>query len=381
MALRGISVVEIAGLAPAPFAGMVLADFGAKVIRVDRFGKFKMSDGLSRGKRSIAIELKNSLGVEALKRICRKSDVLIEPFRPGVMEKLGLGPDILMKQNPKLVYARLSGFGQTGPYKHMAGHDINYIATSGILSAISRDGGKPHPPLNLAADFAGGGLTCAFGILAALLEREKSGLGQVVDVSMTAGAAYLGTFVYSLRSQIFPNPVGQNLLDTGAPFYDTCRTKDGRYVAVGALEPQFFRALIKGLKLDIDNIPPQMETERWPELRNIIEEKIGEYTMEELAAIFDGSDACVLPVLNLDEAPHHPHNKANDSFHTSDDGLLVPSPAPKLSRTPGTPSGKMNVDAGEHTREILSEYGFSDEEIQRLENDNIVNKSSYASKL
>ncbi|XP_077968930.1 alpha-methylacyl-CoA racemase-like [Styela clava] len=375
MALKGISVLELSGLAPVPFAGMVLADFGAKVTRVDRT-KGHRDDRMGRGKRSIAVDLKKPEGIEVVKRLSTKSDVIIEPFRPGVMEKLGLGPNILMKSNPRLIYARISGFGQSGPWKMMAGHDINYIATSGILSYLCRDGERPHPPINLVADFAGGGLTCAFGIVAALLEREKSGLGQVVDVSMTEGSAYVSTFAYVMKSMMFFNKPGNNLLDTGAPFYDCYTTKDGRHVAIGALEPQFYEKLIEGLGLDSDDLPSQLDIEKWPELRKSISEKVSSYTMEELNKIFEGSDACLTPVLTPEEAAQHPHNRANGSFFKTDDGQDLPTPAPRLSRTPAQADTNPGSDAGQHTREVLSEYGFTKEEIETLERKNVVNERS-----
>ena len=248
-ALQGIRVVEMAGLAPAPYCGLILADFGAEVVRVDRVGAGSM-DQLARGKRSVAVNLKSPEGVETVLRLMETADVLLEPYRPGVMERLGLGPDVACARNPRLVYARLTGFGQDGPYAPMAGHDINYIAISGALSLLGRKGEKPLAPVNLLGDFAGGGMLCALGICLALLERTHSGKGQVVDTAMVDGAAYLATFVYKFRnSGMWRDERGTNMLDSAAPFYDTYRTKDGEFMSVGAIEPQFYAALLKGCLL------------------------------------------------------------------------------------------------------------------------------------
>ncbi|XP_072814902.1 alpha-methylacyl-CoA racemase isoform X2 [Vicugna pacos] len=245
MALRGVSVLELAGLAPAPFCGMVLADFGAQVVRVDRPGVLAEPSSLSRGKRSLVVDLKQPRGAAVLRRLCARADVVLEPFRHGVMEKLQLGPEILQRENPKLIYARLSGFGQSGRFSRVAGHDINYLALSGVLSKIGRSGENPYAPLNLLADFAGGGLMCALGITLALFERTHSGRGQVIDASMVEGTAYLGSFLWKALG-LWSQPRGQNLLDGGAPFYTTYRTADGGFMAVGAIEPQFYELLIKG---------------------------------------------------------------------------------------------------------------------------------------
>lgn len=360
-ALEGIKVVEMAGLAPAPFCGMILADFGADVVRVDRPGGGSM-DRLARGKRSVAVNLKHPAAVEAVLRIAEKADVLLEPYRPGVMERHGLGPEVVMVRNPGLVYARLTGFGQHGPFAAMAGHDINYLALSGALSMLGRRGEKPLPPLNLLADFAAGGLTCALGIVLALFERVHSGRGQIVDAAMVDGAAYLSTFVHRTRG-LWSGERGTNLLDGGAPFYDTYRTQDGGYVSVGALEPQFYAALLAGLGLDPAGLPAQMDQAHWPEMAARFTEIFAGKTRAEWAAIFDGTDACVVPVLDLDELGGHPHNRVRELLGRDEHGQ--PQPAPRLSRTPGR-AGDASPEVGEHTRTVLGEYGFTPEEIARL---------------
>jgi alpha-methylacyl-CoA racemase len=364
-ALQGIRVIEMAGLAPAPFCGMILADFGADVVRVDRVGSGSM-DYLARGKRSIAVNLKAAEGVETVLRLIDRADVLLEPYRPRVMERLGLGPEIACGRNPRLVYARLTGFGQDGPYATMAGHDINYIAVSGALSLLGRKGEKPLAPVNLLGDFAGGGMLCALGILLALLERSGSGRGQIVDAAMVDGAAYLSTFVYKFRNAgMWRDERGTNLLDSGAPFYDTYQTKDGRYVSVGAIEPQFYAALLKGLGLEPATMPHQMDQSKWKETAARFSELFAAKTRDEWCAIFDGTDACVAPVLTLGEAAAHPHNQARSLLIADQARKLEPAPAPRLSRTAGDGTRPL-PGVGEHSRAVLGEYGFSAAEIARL---------------
>ncbi len=369
--LEGIRVLEFAGLAPAPYAGMILADFGAEVIRVDRSptagaGSDAVRDYLARGKRSIGINMKLAEGVAVLLSLLDRCDVLIDPFRPGVLERLGVGPDIACKRNPRLVYARLTGWGQDGPYASMAGHDINYIAISGALSTIGRAGERPVPPVNLLGDFAGGGMLCALGIALALYERNRSGQGQVVDAAMVDGAANLATFLYGLRAaNLWSGERGTNLLDTGAPFYDTYETADGKYVSVGAIEPQFYAALLSGLDLDADAMPHQMERDAWPDTHRRFAEVFRSRTRDEWAGVFDGTDACVAPVLDLDEAPQHPHNLARDTFSPGPQQSSMPSAAPRLSRTPAAASDDAPLP-GQNCAEIFSEIGLSPEEITRL---------------
>ncbi|XP_053710424.1 alpha-methylacyl-CoA racemase [Synchiropus splendidus] len=367
MALAGVRVLELAGLAPAPFCGMILADFGAKVIRVDRTKAGLPLDRQARGKRSLAINLKSPEGVAVLKKLCLQSDVLLEPYRKGVMEKLGLGPQELLKENPRLIYARLTGYGQTGTYATAAGHDINYLAVSGLLSRLGRSGEKPYAPLNLVADFAGGGLTCAMGIVLALLERTKSGRGQIIDASMVEGAAYVGSFVWKSQSiGMWDHSRGENMLDSGAPFYDTYETSDGKYMAVGAIEPQFYNQLLVGLELDSHPLPPQMSSTDWPELRRIFTERFASKTQDEWCRIFDGTDACVTPVLTFDQVSSNPHNQQRCSFIQDCNGEESPRPAPVLSRTPAQPSTAADPVIGEHTVQVLQEYGFGNAEIQLM---------------
>uniref|UniRef100_A0A1B6IRN8 Alpha-methylacyl-CoA racemase n=1 Tax=Homalodisca liturata TaxID=320908 RepID=A0A1B6IRN8_9HEMI len=363
MALRGIKVLEIAGLAPAPFCGMILADFGATVVRVDKTVPIPDIDCLSNGKRSVAINLKTKRGVEVFQKLCSNTDVLIEPFRKGVMEKLGLGPSVLMRHNPRLVYARLSGFGQEGTYSERVGHDINFVSMSGLLSLLGEEGRQPTPPGNFAADFGGGGLMCALGIVLALLERHTSGTGQVVDCGMVGGTAYLASWL--MRSQTLPiwgQQRGCNILDGGAHFYTTYQTKDGGWMAVGAVEPQFYDQLLQGLGLeDVPQFPYD-----FAECKRIFAEKFKEKTQHEWCQIFEGLDACVTPVLSLSDAATHPHNVANRTF-VADREVTTPNPAPKLSHTPGQSLSHLpRPRPGQHTQEVLKEAGLPTEEIQEL---------------
>nr|XP_046231268.1 alpha-methylacyl-CoA racemase [Scatophagus argus]XP_046231269.1 alpha-methylacyl-CoA racemase [Scatophagus argus]XP_046231270.1 alpha-methylacyl-CoA racemase [Scatophagus argus] len=382
MALAGVRVIELAGLAPAPFCGMILADFGAKVIRVDRTKVGMSLDTQGRGKKSVAINLKASEGVALLRKLCVQSDVVLEPYRKGVMEKLGLGPQELLKENPRLIYARLTGYGQSGPYATAAGHDINYLAMSGILSRLGRSGEKPYAPLNLLADFAGGGLTCALGIVLALLERTKSGKGQVIDASMVEGAAYVGSFVWkSRRIGMWDRSRGQNMLDSGAPFYDSYRTSDGKYMAVGAIEPQFYRQLLKGLELDAEELPPQMSFGDWPELRRIFTERFASKTQADWSAVFDGTDACVTPVLSFDQVSSHPHNRERASFIKDSSGEESPRPAPVLSVTPAEPCLAPDPVIGQHTVEVLEEYGLTSAEIDEMRAAGVIECNAVKAKL
>ncbi|VEN45182.1 unnamed protein product [Callosobruchus maculatus] len=378
MPLKGLKVIEFAGLAPGPFCGMILGDFGANVIKIDKIGQNVDLDSLGRGKKSVCLNLKDPDAVQIVKKLSKQCDVLIEPFRKGVMEKLGLGPTVLLKENPRLIYARLTGYGQEGPLAKCAGHDINYIAISGLLSLFRRKGEAPLPPTNLAADFGGGGLMCALGILLALLERSKSGLGQVVDNSMVHGSAYLGSWLY--RSQNLPiwgNKPGENILDSGAHFYQVYRTKDDKYLAVGALEPQFYAELLKGLGLTEEQAPQFGDSN---ELKTVFGGLFKQKTRQEWVNIFNELDACVTPVLELEEAPKHAHNASQHSFIETE-GSIVPNPAPKLSRTPGISIGaKRAARRGEHTKEVLTELGLSSQEIKVLEDNKIIECYS-ASKL
>ena len=364
-ALEGIRVVEMAGLAPAPYCGLILADFGADVVRVDRVGAGAM-DQLANGKRSVAVDLKNPRGVETVLRLIDRADVLLEPFRPGVMEKLGLGPAEACARNPRLIYARLTGYGQDGPYANMAGHDINYIAISGMLSTIGRRGERPVAPINLLGDFAGGGMLCALGIALALIERSRSGKGQIVDAAMVDGAAYIGTFLYKFRTMgMWSDERGTNLLDGAAPFYESYRTKDGKFMSVGAIEPQFYAALQRGLGLDPAAEPHQMDKSHWEKTSARFAEIFAGKTRADWCAIFDGTDACVAPVLGLGEVPEHPHARARKLLVPDTKGNLEPAPAPRLSRTPGA-ARRAVPRPGDHTDQILAEIGLGAAEIAAL---------------
>ncbi|GFS80902.1 alpha-methylacyl-CoA racemase [Nephila pilipes] len=362
MALRGYKVIEFAGLAPGPFCGMILRDHGASVIRVDKPFTPPNIDSLGRGKRSLVVDFKKPASSQILTKLCSNADVLIDPFRPGVMEKFNLGPSELCKMNPKLIYARMTGFGQNGHYSKMAGHDINYISVSGVLSALG--GKKPQAPINLMGDFAGGGLICALGICLALLERHMSGKGQVIDANMVEGSAYVSSWLWTTRSESFPiplwpNPRGKNGLDGGAHFYQTYETKDGKFMAVGAIEPQFYEAFLKGMGLTNDEYPQDLNaSETHERCAKIFLTK----TQEEWCKVFDLTDACVTPVVPIEEAHKHPHNAHKQSF-LQKDGNIVPIPAPRLSRTPAEPLLR-DPFPGEHTQEILLEAGFKDCEIQ-----------------
>jgi alpha-methylacyl-CoA racemase len=359
--LSGIRVIEIAGMGPGPFAGMVLSDFGAEVIRVDRAdavgGKHNPPvDVLSRGRRSVAVDLKKPGAVDVVLRLIEQADVLIEGYRPGVMERLGLGPDVCLARNPRLVYGRVTGWGQDGPWASQAGHDINYISLSGTLWSIGRDGEAPVPPLALTGDFGGGGMLLALGVCAALAERATSGQGQVIDAAMVDGAAQLNAFIYSMRALgQWKGERGANLLDTGAPFYDAYETADGKWVSVGSIESKFFGNLVKTLGLDID-IATQNDEASWPALREQLAAIFATKTRDEWTELLVGADACFAPVLSPWEAPEHPHNVARGTF-TESFGVTQPSPAPRFGRTPAAIAGPPAAP-GEHTEEILAELGL-----------------------
>lgn len=374
MALKGVRVIEMAGLAPAPFCGMILSDFGASVTRIDRAsakGQPVYSlDTLSRGKKSVAVDLKKPEGVGVVQKLCSKADVIIEPFRKGVMEKLGLGPDKLISENPRLVYARLTGFGQKGPLASKAGHDINYIAISGVLSQLGRKHENPYPPINLLADFAGGGLMCALGIAMALYERSHSGQGQVIDANMVNGSAYLSTFLWTSRDiPIWPGKRGENNLDGGAAFYGTYKTKDEKYVSIGPLEPQFYAALLKGLGLSKEEMPQYTDAKI---MENRFQEIFLTKTRDEWTDVFENLDACYAPILEMEEAQKYDHNIETEVFLTNENGKTEPAPAPKLSRTPGVSTLERRPKVGEHTMSVLLENGISKTDIERLLDNGIV---------
>jgi alpha-methylacyl-CoA racemase len=370
--LQGVKVLEFAGLGPAPFCGMLLADMGAEVVRIDRKGGAAQTvvghsdrSPTGRGKRSVRVDLKNPAGVGACLRLIAGSDILIEGFRPGVMERLGLGPEAALRANPALVYGRMTGWGQDGPNSRHAGHDINYIAISGALSMIGTPE-RPVPPLNLVGDYGGGALYLAFGVLAALLHARATGVGQVVDAAMSDGAAALLTGIYgSFARGDWSATRGQNMVDGGAPFYGVYQCADGGWISVGALEAQFHAVLLDKLGLADD---PQFERRHdravWPELRGKLSARFLEKPRAEWCAIFEGTEACVAPVLSLDEAPRHPHNLARKVFVEAD-GVLQPAPAPRFSATPAAIQGPA-PEIGEHDEAVLGGCGFTAAEIAAL---------------
>jgi alpha-methylacyl-CoA racemase len=368
--LSGVRVVEIASLAPAPFGCMILADLGADVLRVDRAERCGPDarpprDPLSRGRRSIGLNLKDPAGVGLLLQLAAEADVLVEGFRPGVAERLGFGPDVCAERNPRLIFARMTGWGQDGPLAPTAGHDIDYIGISGALSLVGRAGEAPVPPVNLLGDFGGGGMLLAVGILAALVERAGSGRGQVVDAAMVDGSALLTAFVYGLRAGGgWQDRRGTNLLDGGAPFYDTYVTADGEYVAVGALEPQFYAALLAGLGLADEGLPAQHDRAGWPALRQRFAETFASRSRAEWEQVFAGTDACVAPVLSAAEAPSHPHALARSGF-VDVGGVMQPAPAPRFDRTtPPTPAAPPRP--GADTDAVLAGLGRTAADIADL---------------
>jgi alpha-methylacyl-CoA racemase len=370
--LSGLRVIEMAAIGPVPFAGMLMADLGADVVRIDRLTASDLGvpvatryDVNARGRRSVALDVKTEAGADAVRRLIDRADVLLEGFRPGVMERLGLGPQACLERNPRLVVGRMTGFGQTGPLAQAAGHDLNYIALTGALHAIGPAGGKPVPPLNLVGDYGGGALYLVFGIMAALYERQHSGRGQVVDAAMVDGAASLASIFYGLQAAgRWPGPRGSNLLDGGAPFYDTYETADGRHITLAPLEPKFFAQLVAALQLDPRWLASQYDTRRWPELRAAIATAVRTRTRDEWCALLESTDACFAPVLSFDEAPRHAHAAAREAFVTLD-GVVQPAPAPRFDRTPaGRPRPAPAL--GQDTESVLREAGFTDAEIRSL---------------
>ena len=370
--LTGLRVVELGGLGPAPFTAMLLSDMGADVVRVDRVAEAgrRKPNLVNRGRRSIAIDLKAERGRDVVLRLLDGADVLIEGYRPGVAERLGVGPDPVRTRNPKLVYARATGWGQTGPLAARAGHDIDYIALSGALGSIGRRGAPPTPPLNLIGDFAGGGTLLAFGILAALLEAQRSGAGQVIDSAMLDGAAVLMTMFFTYRNNGTLGPRGTNPLDSGAPYYDVYETADSRWLAVGAVEPQFYAELLDGLGVGAADLPPRDDRTRWPELRERFAALFATRTRDQWCDIFEHRDACVAPVLELDEVELHPHNQERQVFSRVG-GWIQPNPAPRFERTPGGIQGPP-PRIGQHTVAVLRDAGLADEEVDGLLADGVV---------
>lgn len=354
--------------------GMLLSDLGADVVRVDRLQPSGLGLNLQRrfdingrGRRSVALDLKSPAARDAVLRLLDSADVLIEGFRPGVTESLGLGPADCHARNPRLVYGRMTGFGQTGPLAHAAGHDMNYVALTGALHAIGSAGGAPVPPLNLVGDYGGGALYLAFGIMAALFERQRSGRGQVVDAAMVDGAASLASIFFGLQAGgQWRAGRGENLLDGGAPFYSTYQTADGRWISLGPLEPKFFATLAAALGLDDRFVQRQYDRALWPQMREAITAAVAQRTRDEWTALLEGTDACFAPVLSFEEAPRHPHAVARQAF-VELDGINQPAPAPRFDRTPAQ-HPKPPPEIGEHTQEVLAEAGLSADEIQTLLN-------------
>lgn len=372
--LHGVKVVEFAALGPAPMGAMILADLGAEVVRIERkpppnakpgFEIFDPKlDILNRSRRVVRLDLKKAEGLDAARRLVAGADILIEGFRPGVMERLGLGPTESLAANPRLVYGRMTGWGQYGPLSQSAGHDINYLSLSGALHAIGETGGKPVVPLNLVADCGGGAMLLVVGVLAALTEARSSGHGQVVDAAMTDGSALLMSMMYTLKAMgQWSQQRGTNLLDGGAPFYDTYRCADGKYISIGPIEPQFYALFLHKAGIDDPDFSQQWERSRWPELKTRLAAHLASRSRDAWCALLEGSDACVAPVLDMDEAPEHPHNRARGTF-IEVGGVVQPAPAPRFSRSiPAQPRPPVVDGAGE---DVLADWGFTPAEIDGL---------------
>jgi alpha-methylacyl-CoA racemase len=381
--LAGVRIIEIAGLGAAPFCGMLLADMGAEIVRVDRLGgsagPHPETDPLSRSRKSIAVNLKDPRGVDILLRLIDTADALFEGFRPGVAERLGFGPEVCLARNPRLVYGRLTGWGQEGPLAKVAGHDINYIALSGALHAIGSRGGKPVPPMNLVGDFGGGGMLLAFGLVCALLEAQRSGQGQVIDAAMLDGALAQMAMSFGMQAAgLFSGQPGADLLSGAAPYYDTYETADGKYVAIGALEPQFFRQLLEALDIDpagfadagYRGVTNPTNTGKWPALRALLEQAFRTKTRDQWCALMEGTDICFAPVLSLSEVGDHRHNRARQAV-IDIAGVAQNAPAPRFSRTPAV-SPTPPPEHGAHTDEILLAAEFTREEIHELREQGVI---------
>lgn len=364
--LTGVRIIEMAGLGPAPFAAMMLADHGAEVIRIDRPDTpHSPTDVLLRSRKSVVLDLKKPQAVTVARRLIASAEGVIEGYRPGVMERLGLGPDVLLEENPRLVYGRMTGWGQAGRLASAAGHDINFIALSGALHAFGRAGEKPTPPINLVGDFGGGGMMLAFGMVSALLHARQSGQGQVIDSAMTDGSALLMSMMWGfLAAGTWQDRRGVNLIDTGAYYYDCYETRDGKYISLGALEPQFYGALRERLELADPDFDAPQDPSAWPRLREKLAGVIKQRTRDEWCALLEGTDACFAPVLSMSEAPLHPHNRDRQTFVTVN-GVTQPAPAPRYSATQTQdpqPPGRPGAD----TEEVLEELGFAVEELAGL---------------
>ncbi len=369
--LEGLRVIEIAGIGPVPFCGMMLADMGAEVLRIDRAdqrapaGVESSLDVLNRGKRSVALDLKHPDGAATLLDLVDRTDALLEGFRPGVVERLGIGPEECLARNPRLVYGRMTGWGQDGPIAQAAGHDLNYIAVSGVLGAIGRGDQAPVPPLNLVGDFGGGGMLLAFGVLAAILHARRSGAGQVIDAAMVDGSALLAAWFSGARAMgLWTDERGANLLDSGAPYYDVYECADGEHVAIAPMEPRFYAELLERIGLAGEALPEQDDRARWPELRERIASVLATRTRAEWTEILEGSDACFGPVLSMSEAPTHPHNVARGTFVEAF-GVVQPAPAPRFSATPGSIE-RPPPEPGQHTDQALTDWGLSGARLEAL---------------
>ncbi len=370
--LSGYRIIELAGIGPGPMCAMLLSDMGADVLRIDRTADAGLGIAtetkyalLNRGRRSVALDLKKPEAIEAMLKLVEKADGLIEGFRPGVTERLGLGPDVCIKRNPRLVYGRMTGWGQDGPMAKAAGHDINYIALSGALHSIGRRGEAPVPPLNLVGDFGGGALYLALGMVAGLLETQKSGKGQVVDAAMVDGAASLMTAIYGIHgSGRWTDNRGDNILDSGAHYYDVYETKDGKYVSIGSIETKFYDELLELSGLKREELARQNDREAWPAMKQKVAAIFMTKSRDEWCKIMEGSDVCFAPVLSMSEAPKHPHNRHRGTF-IEDDGVVQPGPAPRFSRTPGKIQ-RPPARPGEHTDEALRDWGFSATDLEGL---------------
>ncbi len=373
--LQGVKIIEVGGIGPGPFCGMMLSDMGADVIRIERKGHTALTepkyDVMMRNRRSMGIDLRKPEGVEIVLDMVEKVDALQEGFRPGVMEKLGLGPDACLVRNPRLVYGRMTGWGQEGPMARVAGHDINYIALSGALHAFGRKGENPIAPLNMVGDFGGGGMLLAFGMVCALFEAQKSGKGQVIDAAMIDGSAALMAMIFGLRaSGYWKDERGVNLLDSGAHFYDTYQTSDGKYISVGSIEPQFYELLLKHTGIDDPEFKKQMDPGQWPAFKEKIAAVFKTKTRDEWTDIMGDTDICFAPVLSLDEAPGHPQNKSRHTFIDLE-GVTQPAPAPRFSRTQPEIKNPPPVPGGD-TEDVLHELGFSLDRIEALKKAGVI---------
>jgi alpha-methylacyl-CoA racemase len=380
--LSGYRVIELAGIGPGPMCAMLLSDMGADVLRIDRAADAGLGIAmdpkyslLNRGRRSVALDLKKPEAIEAVLKLVEKADALIEGFRPGVTERLGLGPDDCLKRNPRIIYGRMTGWGQEGPLAHAAGHDINYIALSGALHSIGRKGDAPVPPLNLVGDFGGGALYLALGVVAGLLEAQKSGKGQVVDAAMVDGAASLMTAIYGMHgSGFWNNERGDNILDTGAHYYEVYETKDAKHVAIGSIEAKFYAELLRLSGLQGEELAHQQDRKSWPKMKERLKTLFRTKTRDEWCKIMEGTDICFAPVLSMEEAPKHPHMKHRGTF-VEDNGVTQPGPAPRFSRTPSKIQ-RPPARPGEHTEEALRDWGFANTDLEQLRKCGAIAKSA-----